>query len=131
MAIDRLLRIAPLALLLGCPVSVGNINEDNYAEKSAEFTCKQMKECYPIQFYADPDDLGIEGDAADAYPNGSMEDCIDYYTELAEDTLDAADDADCDFDEDKANECFQGGTCKDMAENIEDSSESCSEIFDC
>ena len=80
-----------------------------------------MKECYPIQFYADPDDLGVEGDAADAYPNGSMEDCVDYYTEAAEDALDAADDADCDFDEDKATECFAGGTCKDMAENIEDS----------
>ena len=90
MSIVRFATLAPLAFLLGCPVSVGSIDEDNFAEKAAEFTCKQMKECYPIQFYADPDDLGVEGDAADAYPNGDMEDCIDYYTEFAEDQQDVS-----------------------------------------
>jgi hypothetical protein len=129
--LTRIARIAPLALLLGCPVSVGSVDEDNFAEKAAQFTCKQMKECSPIEFYVDPDDLGIDGDAADQYPNGSMEDCVDFYTEAYEDIQDAADDADCDFDEDKANECFAGGTCKGIAENIEDTQESCSEIFDC
>ena len=129
--LTRIARIAPLALLLGCPVSVGSVDEDNFAEKAAQFTCKQLKECSPIEFYVDPDDLGIEGDAADRYPNGSMEDCVDFYTESYEDLQDAADDADCDFDEDKANECFAGGTCKGIAENIEDTQESCSEIFDC
>lgn len=129
--LTRIARIAPLALLLGCPVSVGSVDEDNFAEKAAQYTCKQMKECSPIEFYVDPDDLGIDGDAADQYPNGSMEDCVDFYTEAYEDMQDAADDADCDFDEDKANECFAGGTCKGIAENIEDTQESCSEIFDC
>jgi len=131
MSFARFASLAPLALLLGCPISVGSVDEDNFAEKAAEFACKQMKECSPIEFYVDPGDLGIEGDAADAYPEGSMEDCIDYYTEAYEDMQDAADDADCDFDEDKANECFQGGSCKDIAENIEDINDSCSEIFDC
>ena len=131
MSIVRFATLAPLAFLLGCPVSVGSIDEDNFAEKAAEFTCKQMKECSPIDFYVDPDDLGVEGDAADAYPQGNMEDCVDFYTEFFEDAQDAADDADCDFDEDNANDCFQGGSCKDIAENYEDTSEACAEIFDC
>lgn len=137
MSITRLARFAPILLLAGCGiVSVGKVTEDNFAEKYAEYTCKQMKECNPIDFYVDPDDLGIEGDAADAYPQGDMDECIDYYTEVAEDALDFYDDADCDFDEEKANECFSGGSCKAIAESIgdkytEDADGSCDEMFDC
>lgn len=131
MSFIKTIGLAPLSLLIGCGISVGSVTEDNFADKYAEYTCKQMKECSPIQFYVDPDDLDIDGDAADAYPNGSMEDCIDYYTEQAEDIQDSADDADCELDEDKATECFSGGTCKDIAENIEDIYDACDEMFDC
>ncbi len=131
MSIKRILTIAPLAFLFGCSVSVGSVDEDNFAEKAAEATCKQMKACNPVQFYVNPDDIGVEGDAADLYPEGDMASCIDEYTSAYEDMQDAAEDADCELDEDKATECFNTGSCKDQAENIEDISDACDEMWDC
>lgn len=136
MSIKRILTIAPLAFLFGCPVSVGSIDEDNYAAKAAEATCKQMKACNPIQFYVDPDDVGVEGDAADLYPQGSMSDCIDEHTSYFEDLQDDLEDADCELDGDKASECFNSGSCKSQAENYsdfydEDGEGSCQEMWEC
>ena len=129
---NRIAFVAATLFLTGCPV--GDVTEDNFADKYAQATCSSMKKCNPISFYVDPDDLGIEDDDyADSFPVGDMDDCIDFYTEMAEDILDAADDADCELDEDNATDCLNGGSgsCKTQAENIEDTQEACEDMIDC
>ncbi len=119
-----------LSGLTGCfGLGVGKVTEDNFAEKAAKSKCKQLKACDPITFYADPDDLGAFDD--DLYPEGDMADCLDEWTDFYEDLQEFYDDENCDFDEDKANECFNVGTCKNYAENLEDVNDACSEVFDC
>jgi hypothetical protein len=123
--------LLPFLLLIGC--GVGAVNEDNFAIKYAQAQCQNLRDCYPVAWYVDPDDMGIKGDQKDRYPEGSMSDCLYFYEGEGEDLFDGFDAFGCDLDEEKATECLNGtaSSCKAQAINIEDINDACEEMFEC
>ena len=110
-------RILPALLMLAACNSVGKVDEDNYAEKSAEVYCRQIEKCSRGFFESEYSDYA---------------DCVDEATNDFEDTMEAADDANCDFDEDEAQACldtFASSTCEDVYEG--DAYDDCEDVFDC
>lgn len=116
MKLSSLLSAFALSTLGAC-VSVGNVTEDNFAEKSAQLGCKMLEKCNRGYFESEYSDQA---------------DCIDELEEDTEDMMDAADDADCDFEEDEAQKCldtFAASTCEEYYEG--DAWDDCEDIFDC
>ena len=110
-------RFALIALLAtGCFGGGGTPDEDDYPEKLADQYCQFLSKCSSAQFY---------------YDYGNVDDCTDAL-------LDAQDEAgidygDCDYDEDNAKDCLSlyKMSCKDAAEEWDDLSETCAEVYDC
>lgn len=114
------LRNAPalvaFALLAGCS-GVGDVSEDNFAEKYGEVFCRQAQKCYRGYFESEFSD---------------MEDCIGETEEAAEDAMDLADAANCDFDEGEAEEFLKelnGASCEEFYEG--DAFSNGDQVFDC
>ena len=106
------------ATLSGCSLfGPGNITEDNWAESFAKTYCKQLQECERGYFESEYSDL---------------EDCQDEVKDDAEDAAESADDADCNFEEDEAQDCvdsMHASSCEDFydLEYLDD----CDKVYDC
>jgi hypothetical protein len=104
------------ALLSGC-ASVGTVSEDNFAEKYADVFCRQAQKCSRGYYESEFSD---------------MEDCIGEIEEAAEDTMDIADEAGCDFDDGEAKEfldTLNAASCEEFYEG--DAYEDSDKVFDC
>lgn len=107
-----------VTLLSGCSLLGGGaVTEDNFNDEYAKVSCKITQDCSKGYFEATWDDL---------------DDCIDDLVDQAEEYEDYYDD--CDFDEDKAQDCMnslKSAECGDIYEGDEDIYEDCLEIWDC
>ena len=104
------------ALLSGCS-SVGTVSENNFAEKYADVFCRQAQKCSRGYYEAEFSD---------------MEDCIGEIEEAAEDTMDIADEAGCDFDDGEAKEfldALNAASCEEVYDG--DAYEDAEKVFDC
>lgn len=105
-----------LSLLSGC-AGVGSVSENNFAEKYGEVFCRQAQKCSRGFFESEFSD---------------MEDCIGEVEEAAEDAMDIADDAGCDFDEGEAEEFLKTlntASCEEFYEG--DAFDNGDQVFDC
>jgi hypothetical protein len=108
--------VLAICLLSGC---LGQVNEDNYAQKYSGEYCQKTRHC----------NLGLfESEWSD------MNDCLEDVDDDIEDLIDDMDDADCDFDDDDAQECletFVAADCEDYHEG--DAFEDCgvNKVWDC
>ena len=113
-------RLVSLALILaGC--SVGNITEDNYAEKAADIACRTLAKCERGYYESEYSD---------------MADCRDEIQDDLEDLGEDLDDAGCDFDEGEAQECLDTLntlTCEEYYEDVvqEGMHDDCRKVWDC
>lgn len=104
------------ALLSGC-ASVGTVSEDNFAEKYADVFCRQAQKCSRGYYESEFSD---------------MEDCVGEIEEAAEDAMDVADEAGCDFDDGEAKEfldALNAATCEEVYEG--DAYDDADKVFDC
>ena len=104
------------ALSTGC---IGNVDEDNYAEKYSPVYCTQTKECYRGYYDSEWSD---------------MNDCIENVRDDLEDLIDDMDDNGCDFQDKEAKECLldiADANCEDYFEG--DAFEDCgiNKVWDC
>lgn len=106
------------AALSGCSVfGPGNITEDNWAESFAKTYCKQLQECEKGFFESEFSDL---------------DDCEDEIKDDVEDAAESADDADCNFEEDEAQDCVDSiheSSCEDFYDL--DYVDDCDAVYDC
>ncbi len=79
---------ATVAMTAGC---IGNVNEDNYAQKFSPQYCSKAKTCARGMFDSEWTDVN---------------DCIEEVTDEREDWIDDMDDAGCDFERENAKECL-------------------------
>ena len=107
-----------ISALLACTLlpacsAFSKVDEDNFGKQYAKAMCSYWKRCSAFYFYYDYSD---------------EDDCRDEI----EDWWDDDGEENCDFDDDKAQECIDGlnGTCKAIGDDDWDDLESCSEICD-
>lgn len=98
-----------------------SVDEDNYFEQQGVATCKHLKRCWTTYFYSEWDDLEECFDDAE----DQRDDNEEYYEAIQDN---------CDFDEDKAQECLSlySGSCKVAGEDYDEFYDgACSEVWDC
>jgi hypothetical protein len=106
---------APLALsamLSAC--GVGEVTEDNYAEKYARYFCSYQRECAQSYFYGSYSDVS---------------DCEDEVLDLWADNEEYLDT--CEFDAQAATKCLESlsRSCKEIGSNMEEAWEDCNEVY--
>lgn len=113
------MRITLLTVTLTLAGCIGQVDEDNYAQKYSPVYCQHTKQCNRGLYESEWTDLN---------------DCVDTVTDDIEDLIDDMDDRGCDFDDDDARECietFAQSDCEDYYEG--DAFEDCgvNQIWDC
>ncbi|MCB9778908.1 MAG: hypothetical protein H6742_10125 [Alphaproteobacteria bacterium] len=118
----RLPVLAAVTFLSGCSLLGAPVDEDNFGEQYATLSCKVTKKCFRGNF--------------EYLYDGDINDCIDENMDLYEEAEDYFNDADCNFDDGKAEDCLadlREAECGDYADPDEQENlyENCNEVWEC
>lgn len=120
------------------PVSVGDVNESNFAEKAAQAECQFMQACDPVQWQVDPEDQGFEpgsNEAERSCPQGDMGSCVSAWTEYYDEQQETLEAQGCELIPAQATACLNKGTCAEYAADYSmfqnAQTGACYEMWDC